>query len=438
MIFLKRHQILSMTIVIVVIFLTGCNSSNAKRLIDSPKAAEVVKSEKDRITTPSVSKSDLSELTDGNKNFALDLYQQLREEEGNLFFSPYSISLALAMTYAGAQGETEKQMASVLHYTLPQTRLHPAFNALDLELASRGEGAKGIDGKGFRLNIANGLWGQKGYSFLPKYLDTLAENYGAELWLLDFVNQTEGARKTINDWVSEQTEEKIKDLLSPGAIDNLTRLILTNAIYFNAAWQSPFQESQTGEGPFHLLNGSKVTVPMMKQTSYFRYAKGEKHQAIELLYDGKELSMVIFLPNEGKFKEFEKSLNANQLETILNKISTKYVELTFPRFTYKSSFSLKKNLTKMGMRDAFSTEVADFSGMDGTRNLNLMDIVHEAFVLVNEAGTEAAAATAVLVATDSVPPPPLPVKIDRPFLFIIRDMETGTLLFLGRVVHPKS
>jgi len=240
-----------------------------------PAAGEVLKSDKERITSPDVSTSEQALLVEGNSAFAFELYQALKGEEGNLFYSPYSISLALAMTYAGARGETAQQMAATLQFMLEQERLHPAFNWLDAELAKRGEGAEGKDGEGFRLNIVNAIWGQKDYEFLPDFLDVLAENYGAGLRILDFITETEKSRLTINDWVSDQTEGRIEDLIPQGAIDALTRLVLTNAIYFNAAWEYPFDEDMTADGPFYLLDGGQVIVPMMKQTEAFGYTEGE-------------------------------------------------------------------------------------------------------------------------------------------------------------------
>jgi len=228
-----------------------------------------------RVTRPDVSAQDRTELVNANNRFAFDLYHALREkEDGNLFYSPFSVSLALAMTWAGAWGETEQQMAEILHFTLPQDRLHPAFNALDLELARRGQEARGRDGKGFRLHIVNALWGQEGYQFLPEFLETLARHYDAGLRLLDFAGNPEAARGVINDWVNEQTEGRIRDLLPPGAIDTLTRLVLTNAIYFNAAWDRPFDPKATRDGAFYLLDGSQVTVPMMRRTASSGFVVG--------------------------------------------------------------------------------------------------------------------------------------------------------------------
>ncbi len=404
-----------------------------------PAAGEVLKSDKERITSPDVSTSEQALLVEGNSAFAFELYQALKGEEGNLFYSPYSISLALAMTYAGARGETAQQMADTLQFILEQERLHPAFNWLDAELAKRGEGAEGKDGEGFRLNIVNAIWGQKDYSFLSTFLDVLAENYGAGLRILDFITETEKSRLAINDWVSDQTEGRIEDLIPQGAIDALTRLVLTNAIYFNAAWEYPFDEDMTADGPFYLLDGRQVIVPMMKQTESFSYTDGEGYQAVELRYDGGELSMVVFLPEAGKFEVFEEGLQAQQVDAIINDLKNTRVTLTMPKFEFDSEFSLKDTLAGMGMEDAFSDD-ADFSGMTGNRELSISDVVHKAFVAVDEAGTEAAAATAVIMSLTAAPEPPVPVEvtIDRPFIFLIRDIETGAILFIGRVMNPAA
>ncbi|HEY4711866.1 MAG TPA: serpin family protein [Dehalococcoidia bacterium] len=402
-----------------------------------PAAGEVLKSDKERITSPDVSTSEQALLVEGNSAFAFKLYQALKGEEGNLFYSPYSISLALAMTYAGARGETAEQMAATLQFMLEQERLHPAFNWLDAELASRGEGAQGKDGEGFRLNIVNAIWGQKDYEFLPAFLDVLAENYGAGLRILDFITETEKSRLIINDWVSDQTEGRIKDLIPEGAISEWTRLVLTNAIYFNAAWECPFDEKVTADCPFYLLDGGQVIVPMMKQTESFGYTEGEGYQAVELRYDGGELSMVILLPASGNFEAFEEGLQAQQVNDIISGLQFTEVALTMPKFEFDSEFSLKDTLAGMGMRDAFSPHDADFSGMTGKPELFISAVVHKAFVAVDEAGTEAAAATAVIVNTTSMPEEPrVEVTIDHPFIFLIRDIETGAILFVGRVLNP--
>jgi serpin B len=395
----------------------------------------IARSEMQRDTSPDVSASELAELVDGNSAFAFDLYRELSDGTGNLFYSPYSISAALAMTYAGARGETEQQMADTLHYILSQDRLHPAFNALDLALISRGEGAEGKDGEGFRLNIVNATWGQEDYKFLQDYLDILAADYDAGIRLLDFVNAAEEARVTINDWVAGETEDRIKDLIPPGIIDAMTRLVLTNAIYFNAAWSNPFPEEMTQDGTFNLIDGSEITVPMMVQTESFGYAEGDGYQAVELLYDGEELSMVILLPESGEFETFEGSVDADLVKEIIADLEDREVALSMPKFEFESEFSLADTLIEMGMPVAFSA-AADFSGMTGNRDLSIAEVLHKSFVAVDEAGTEAAAATAVVVELTAAPELPVTVTVDRPFVFLIRDIETGAVLFLGRVMNP--
>ena len=424
------NHITRLSIIIVVLYMVGCTAQ--------PTAGPPPKSDKERINSPSVDTADLARLVEGNDAFALDLYRTLAEQEkGNLFYSPFSISLALAMCYAGARGETAQQMAEVLHFALAQDRLHPAFNQLDLELANRGEGAQGKDGQGFRLHIVNATWAQDGYPFTIEYLDTLALNYGAEPHTLDFSKDPDGARKTINDWVSDQTETRIQDLIPPGVINPVTRLVLTNAIYFNAAWANPFDEQGTADGTFHLPDGSTVTVPMMKQQASFGYAERNGLQIVELPYDGHELSMVILLPAEGTLQNLETELDVNEINAILSELRYQEVALTMPRFKIESSFGLAKTLQNMGMVDAFSAS-ADLSGIDGTTDLFIQDVVHKAFVDVDEAGTEAAAATAVIIALKGMPQQPVTVTVDRPFVFFIRDIQTGTVLFVGRIVDPSA
>ncbi len=396
---------------------------------------ELLQSDEPRETAPEVGDTDLDTLVEGNSAFAFDLYQELRDEEGNLFYSPYSISLALAMTYGGARGETEAQMADALNFILAQDRLHPAFNALALELDSRGEGAQGKDDEGFRLNIVNAIWGQKGYEFLPDYLNLLAVNYGAGLRVLDFISAPEESRITINDWVADQTEGRIEDLIPAGAITPLTRLVLTNAIYFNAKWQHTFEADMTQDGTFYLLDGGEVTVPMMNQKERFKYADGDGYQAIELRYDGDELSMVILLPDSGQFESFEAALDAETVAGIIGDLDYREVDLTMPKFEFDSSFSLRETLLVMGMPIAFSGG-ADFSGMTGNRELFISDVIHQAFVSVDEEGTEAAAATAVIMVMSAPPSETVELTIDRPFIFLIRDIETGTILFVGRTLNP--
>jgi len=427
----------SLRIILVLALVVVLVSVIISLQLTEPAAGEVLKSDKDRITSPNVNADDQAMLVEGNSAFAFELYQALRERDGNLLYSPYSISLALAMTYAGARNETAEQMADTLQFLLDQNSLHPAFNWLDAELTSRGEGAKGKDGEEFKLIIVNAIWGQKDYEFLSSFLDVLAENYGAGLRLLDFITETEKSRVTINDWVSYQTEGRIRDLIPPGLINELTRFALTNAIYFNAAWEYPFDEDMTSDGPFYLLGGGQVSVPMMRETEWFGYAEGEGYQAVELPYDGGELSMVILLPGSDNFSDFEEALQGEQVYDIISDLQTTGVALTMPRFEFKSAFSLGDTLSEMGMPIAFSG-AADFSGMTGKPELYIWNVVHKAFVVVAETGTEAAAATAVSGEGEGEPAAELEVTIDRPFIFLIRDIETGAILFVGRVLNPAA
>ena len=428
---------------VTVLLLTAHPGCGGKSPVDETEddredpSTEVLRSEKARKTSLSASDVKLDDLVRGNSAFALDLYGTLREREGNLFYSPHSISVALAMMYAGARGETARQMEEVLRFQLPPDQLHPAFNVLDLALSSRGEDSGDQNGGNFRLNIANAIWGQKGYAFLPRFLDTLAENYGAGMRAVDFVKNPEASRTAINDWVAERTEDRIQDLIPQGLIDPLTRLVLANAIYFDAAWHYPFDENRTSSEPFHLPSGDRVDVPMMRQTETFNYALHEttQAQAVELLYAGEEASMMILLPARGKYDPFENALSGDLVSEISKLLRPIRLRLTVPSFEIKSEFRLGDTLAGMGMPDAFDSESADFSGMAETKELYLSAVVHKAFVKVDERGTEAGAATGGTIGVTSLPPA---FTADRPFIFLIRDNATDAILFVGRVMDPRK
>ncbi len=387
----------------------------------------------------------LDELAAGNNAFAFEMYQALRETEGNLFFSPLSISAALSMTYAGAAGQTARQMADTLHFTLPQEAHHAAFGELIGQLVAGDEGQGGgwpQSGDPFTLNIANSLWGQWNYPFLGRFLDTLNEHYGSPLRPMDFARDPEGSRGIINRWVSDETHEKIKDLLPEGAINSLTALVLVNAIYFNASWQYSFGRDVTRT--FH-LPGQDVDVEMMQQTNYLRYAAGEDYRAVELPYVGGDASMVILMPHEGQFEQFEQSLSADRVEGILEGLDRTRVRLTMPQFECRSKMGLKQTLSALGMPDAFDQRRADFSGMANQGPLDdlwIGDVIHEAWISVDQDGTEAAAATAVVMwATSCIDPvyvPPVELTVDRPFIYLIRDNATDTTLFAGRACDASA
>ncbi len=397
-------------------------------------SASIVKSDLQRVTAPDAPPDQIQALVDNNNAFTFDLYRSLQAQDGNLIYSPYSISLTLAMTYAGARGETESQMAQTLHF-LPQDGLHPAFNALDLQLAERGKAASDEETP-LQLNIANAVWAEQTYPFLQSFLDTIALNYGAGVRLADFISQYETVRKEINDWVSNQTEEKINDLIPDGVLNPDTRMALVNAIYFKADWLSPFEAESTEDAPFHLLDGSEVTVPMMNQDAFIPYAQGDGWQAIELAYQGETAAIDIVVPDEGRFEEVESSLDYESASAILSSLQPASVSLGLPKFKYESEFGLADQLKALGMTDAFEPDLADFSGMFERDDLYISAVVHKAFVAVDEKGTEAAAATAVIVGVTSAQISKLTLTIDRPFIFLIRDIATGQILFIGRVLNP--
>jgi serpin B len=396
--------------------------------------AKDARSDKPRDKTPQIEAAELEKLVAGNTRFALNLYHRLDKDE-NLFYSPFSISLALAMTYAGARTETEKQMAQALNFMLSQERLHPAFNALELDFVNRSLASQQKEGKGFQLSIANALWGQQDFSFLGSFLDTLAENYGAGMSLLDFYNAAEASRLVINQWVSDQTKEKIKDLLPEGSIKRETRLVLTNAIYFKAPWRFPFEEAKTKDGLFTMLNGKTASVPMMHQEIRSFYAQDENSEFFSLPYHDPDLSMLFLVPKAGKFSEWEEALNYDYVTGSIQKLADTMLVLAMPKFSYTARIDLKDKLAELGMPIAFDETQSDFSGMNGKKNLRITDVFHKAFVAINEAGTEAAAATGVVVSVDSAPPT-VHLTVDRPFLFMIYDSKTGTILFIGRMLDP--
>jgi serpin B len=411
--------------------LSACSS---KESAGSTAPGELVQSSKPRITSPEVSDEDLVELTSGNAEFAWRFYRQITKPGENLFFSPYSLSVALAMTWAGARGTTEAEMADAMRFTLGQPRLHPAFNRLDLELASRAEGSSADAPLPFLLNVTNALFGQAGFVFLDAFLDTLAEHYGAGMRLMDFINETEASRVAINGWVSQKTNERIKELIPTGIITTATRLVLVNAIFFTASWDTPFDKSKTEESPFRRLDGGEVRVPTMRQSLQAPYGEGEGFQAAELSYDGGKLAMLLIVPNQGQFAAVEGQLSATRVREIRAGLGEHQVELALPKFSFRSEVPSKAPLQSLGMIEPFGGN-ADFTGMNGGGGLFIQDVVHQAFVAVDENGTEAAAATAVIVGEVSAPPPAT-LAIDRPFVFAIIDRPTGATLFIGRVLDP--
>lgn len=376
---------------------------------------------------------DMAAVVRGNNEFALDLYRQLiGETNQNVILSPFSISSALAMTYAGAREDTETAMAGTLHNTLSQERFHSAFGRLTDQFDPGGPQV------GHELNVVNRLWGQEDYAFLPEFLQTTGENYGAEMGRVDYIGNTDGARQTINDWVQEQTHNKIKDLLPPGSVNVLTRLVLTNAIYFRGTWLNQFEMQLTRNANFVNEDGQQTVVQMMFQQATFPYAEiiGDTDlpdcQVLRMPYEDGNLSMLLLLPS-GDLSSLEQALTVNALEKCIASLDKIRLDVGIPKFTIDCEFNLNNPLQTLGMSEAFNPMTADFSGITGEDALYIQNVVHKAFIGVTEAGTEAAAATGVVMGFTSVPPP---FRADHPFLYFILDDQTGSILFMGRVAEP--
>jgi serpin B len=424
------RNLLRIRLILLVILLSACQFAKADK-------RAVAKSDLQRNTVPVVPAADARALVDGNNTFAFDFYRQVHGEGGNLIYSPYSISLALAMLYGGAGGEMASQIASSLHFTLPPDQFHPAMNALSLELAQRPKQSKKIDPKNpMQLTIANAVWGQRDYAFEKAYLDLLAVNYGAGVRLLDFTSAPEAARQQINDWVDRETQGKIKDIMPPDSVDRSTRMVLANAIYFKAAWQEAFVKKLTSDAPFTLLDGTRVQVSTMHTDGGIpvRIGSGEGYQAVALPYKGELAEMIIILPDRGEFEAVESALDATQFAASLEALKSGHLTLYMPKFEFSVGFDMKQVLSALGMPLAFDDTKADFSSITKSERLYVQQALHKAYVLVNEAGTEAAAATILSIPPSAVMPQEL--HINRPFIFIIRDVQTGTILFVGRVLNP--
>jgi serpin B len=387
-----------------------------------------------RLASAAEPAADPGKLVMGNTAFGFDLYGELRRDAGNLFLSPFSISTALGMAAAGARGKTLEEMERVMH--LP-TDAHSAFGAVIKSLNAEPDAKK----RGFTLNTANALWAQKGYPWKPEYKKLVTDAYAAGLFDVDFISAPEAARGTINAWVEKETNDKIKELLPPDSVSSDTRLVLTNAIYFKGDWLDKFEKKDTKDLPFTKADGKKVDTPIMFRVGGYSYTEDDAMQVLDMPYAGKRISMTVILPKKTDgLAAIEKDINASKLAAILKSLQhEKEVHVHLPRFKVEKSFELKKPLTALGMKAAFGN--ADFSGMhNGGEGLSISAVIHKAFVDVNEEGTEAAAATGVVVGLSAAPMPPKPkyFKADHPFLFLIRDQKTGSVLFMGRLDTPKA
>lgn len=412
----------SVLICILTVFLfvgAGCVNKNNKPTVNNNPTEE---------ETPNVS---TNSVVEANNQFAFELYSKYQSKEGNVFFSPYSISTALAMTYEGARDKTAEEMQSVFHWPTDSNIRQSAFLSIYNELNKQD--------KKYQLNTANALWAQKDYLFLKDYLDVTGKYYGAEVTNLDFINQAEPSRVIINNWVEKQTNDKIKDLMPKGAINDLTRLVLTNAIYFKGTWLKQFNKTLTQNEDFKIDSNTTVKAPTMSLTgegAKFNYMENDQLQLLELPYDGKELSMLILLSKKDDLKSLEKLFNSQNLSEWKSALQEERVDVYLPKFKFDTKYFMANDLAEMGMPTAF-TNSADFSGMTGNKDLFISTVIHQAFVEMNEEGTEAAAATGVGMMTTSVPISKVNIfRADHPFLFLIQDNTNGNILFLGRMVNP--
>lgn len=408
-------------LVVMIALVCGC----LETLPDLPPITTSTQKADNSSATP----EGVAAIVDANNQFAFDIYSKVSAEEGNVFLSPWSISTAMAMVYEGARGETADEMRSVLHFPDDGAVVRSSFAGI-YNLINK-------DGKKYTLSTANALWLQKDYPFLPDYLSTIENYYVGKATNLDFIRDTENSRQIINTWVEDQTNDKIKDLFPPGSINELTRLVLTNAIYFKGNWLTQFDPADTRDATFTISPGNTVTAKMMSLYDVkFNYAETDDVQILEMPYDGEELSMLVLLPKDNDLASVESMLTPENLAGWRNSLHKQEVPVYFPKFTFETKYYLADALSSMGMPLVFTPNEADLSGMDGTHDLFVSAVIHQAFVDVNEEGTEAAAATGVVVGATSAPMSVF--RADHPFIFMILEKETGSILFMGRVSDPTA
>ncbi len=385
------------------------------------------------ITNPEASMEEIEKLAQANNQFALALYKQLTDEQGNLIYSPFSIYQALMMTYAGAESETAQQMMAALGVKDIE-EVHNLMNALTLTL----QNVKAREVEGMQpliFNIANALWMQKDFHFEQSFLDKLSANYAAGVKLVDF-NHPEDVQKLINHWVALETNDKIKDIIPDGMLNEMTRMVLSNAVYFKGAWRNRFDAKDTAKAPFTLMDGSKIDVDMMATSMQTAGIVNEVFSAVALPYDGGSFAMALIMPKD--FEAYQKALTPEVLNKLFEDLNMSHamVHLKMPKFKTESTFDLGEKLQGLGMTDAFDADKADFSGMTGQKDLYISDVIHKAYIDVNEEGTEAAAATIVGMSTTSMPAEELTINLDNPFIYMIYNTQTNAIVFMGQVVNP--
>ena len=372
------------------------------------------------------------DVIEANNRFAINLYSQYKSEEGNIFFSPFSISTAMAMVYEGAEGKTAKEIKSVFGFPKYDNSRRNQYSNLLSDINKKD--------KEYALKTANALWAEQDFQFLDEYLTTVEKYYGGKTTNLDLINEPEASRLIINNWVEDKTNDKIKDLLPEGVIDADTRLVLTNAIYFKAKWLIQFDADKTSDENFRVNPDKRIKVPMMQPTSQkstFNYTQNKDLQILEMPYAGEDLSMLILLPLDDDIEALENSFTIEKLTEWKKSLRKRRVKIYIPKFKFETKYFMKNTLSDLGMPTAF-TYSADFSGMTGKKNLIIDKVIHQAFIEVNEEGTEAAAATGIGIKRTSMPPPTPIFKADHPFIFLIHQKDTGNILFMGRVSNPNN
>ncbi|HIJ81448.1 MAG TPA: serpin family protein [Desulfuromonadales bacterium] len=409
----------------------SANSSTGQTTGDTLAGSTVA-----RDVSPQATDAELSAVVAGTTDFALKLFPLLdTTSTENTFFSPYSITQAFSLLAPGVRGTTLSQIEQTLYFPLSIERRNSALNRLEQLLTGRTAGTILPGGlQGPKMTNANALWGQRGFTILPAYLDTLALNFGAGLHLVDFIAATEASRQTINSWVEGQTNNRIQNLIPLNGVTVDTRLVLTNAVWFKANWATQFSKGNTANREFTNAGNSTTSVPFMRQTVSLPYAETAGCKAVDIPYAGNNLSMLVMMPAAGTEKDFTTSLTPSRLADIIKQLSPKLLDYSMPRFTFTKASPVGTHLKSLGMTDAFDPSKADLSGIDGRRDLYVSDVFHKAFIAVDEEGTEAAAATAISVGVTSMPLQPQLLTIDHPFLFLIRDRQTGLILFMGKVV----
>ena len=374
-------------------------------------------------------------IVNGNSQFAFKMQRQFGDYEHNAFFSPYSISLVFGMLYSGAADETAQQIKNTFHFPADQHALPIYFGRLNNQLMKTAKDK--TTGKNIELNIANGIWVEKSYHFLPSYIEILKNSYQSKINKADFLNNLNQEIVQINSWVEQKTNDRIKDLIPDGALNPLTKMVLVNAIYFKGDWQKPFKGHSTTKGDFYTFNNQILQTQMMHQRGRFSVAEDENTQLIELLYQGGNYSMLVLLPkNNSDIKQFETNLTSEKLNQLTNKLAMNQVSLSLPKFKFVTEYRLNSYLSALGVTNAFSSK-ADFSNIDGTQSLQISEVIHKAFIEVNEKGAEAAAATAVVIRATSIPNY-VEFNANRPFVFMIKEKTTDSILFIGRFAAPNK